>query len=307
MIQKILDKLEFVKKSMFLDKEMMLQEEEVRNRADYEKLMEEYSEYRRFDALINSVGYEAPDHHFVYKGYCAVCGRDTCMHYSGVPADKTNENGNTHFLREHFVCLECGCNARLRFMIQKMRKEYNRGMKVYAYERVTATYREIAKFIPKDDLIGSEYFGNQYVSGEYVDGVLHEDAANLSFGDDSFDLMLSMDVFEHTYYYENVYREVYRVLKPGGKLLLTIPMRPIYDETVERAKIVDGEIVHMMEPIYHGDPLQPQNGVLEFIQYGWDIIPFLKKIGFREVKMKTYYSINDAYLGCIPFYFELIK
>jgi SAM-dependent methyltransferase len=47
--------------------------------------------------------------------------------------------------------------------------------------------------------------------------------APLAFADNSFDTILLSDVLEHIYYPEQLWREMGRILKPGGKLLLNVP------------------------------------------------------------------------------------
>lgn len=180
-------------------------------------------------------------------------------------------------------------------------------MKVYMYEYKAPGYYAASKFIPQDDLIGSEYFGPSYKGGEYVDGIRHEDAAHLSFDDNSLDIMVSLDVFEHIYFYKQAFQEIFRVLKPGGQLLMTLPMQPGIDKKEDRAKIVNGETIFLKEPIYHGGNSETDFGVLEYTTFGWDIIPFIKSVGFSDVKLIAYYSINDGYLGLISYYFHLIK
>ncbi|ADC66505.1 Methyltransferase type 11 [Ferroglobus placidus DSM 10642] len=54
---------------------------------------------------------------------------------------------------------------------------------------------------------------------------LKADARNLSLKDESFDLIISTEVIEHFIEGEQFIRECYRVLKPGGILLLTTPNR----------------------------------------------------------------------------------
>lgn len=50
-----------------------------------------------------------------------------------------------------------------------------------------------------------------------------ENALELSFPDDSFDLLISVDVIEHVGRPERMMEEVGRVLKPGGLALITFP------------------------------------------------------------------------------------
>ena len=45
----------------------------------------------------------------------------------------------------------------------------------------------------------------------------------LPFKDNSFDFILALDVFLHIYDTELIFNEITRVLKPGGKILITLP------------------------------------------------------------------------------------
>jgi ubiquinone/menaquinone biosynthesis C-methylase UbiE len=52
---------------------------------------------------------------------------------------------------------------------------------------------------------------------------LQGDAQNLPFADDSFDLVISCETIEHLPDASKALREMFRVSRPGGKLLLTTP------------------------------------------------------------------------------------
>ena len=54
------------------------------------------------------------------------------------------------------------------------------------------------------------------------------DGGNIPFADNHFDSAFSSEVFEHVFNLDEVLRELQRVLKPGGHLLITVPF--VWDE-----------------------------------------------------------------------------
>lgn len=56
-----------------------------------------------------------------------------------------------------------------------------------------------------------------------LDEIVISDLADLAFESGSFDAILSLWVFEHIQHPEKVFSELYRVLKPGGILLFSVP------------------------------------------------------------------------------------
>jgi len=99
------------------------------------------------------------------------------------------------------------------------------------------------------------------------DGAVCEDITALSFRENTFDLIVSSEVFEHVPKLEKALSETARVLRPGGAHLFTVPPRT---RTRKRAEIIQGQTRHIEPPEYHRDPLSP-NGILAF----WDIGPDL--------------------------------
>jgi len=128
----------------------------------------------------------------------------------------------------------------------------------------------------------SEYFADAE-PGSYRRGVRCEDVQRLTYADASFDLVTHTEVLEHVPDDARAFAELHRVLRPGGTMLFTVPLYGGYP-TVERARLRDGEIEHLMEPAYHIDPLRGA-GILAFRDYGLDIVERLRAAGFIEASV----------------------
>lgn len=129
----------------------------------------------------------------------------------------------------------------------------------------------------------SEYLDG-VAPGSERDGVRCEDVQRLSFADGSFDLCTSTEVFEHVPDDLAGLRELHRVLRPGGRLLFTVPMSDAAT-TQERARMVDGRIEHILPPAYHGDRLNGPESVLVYRDYGLDLVDRVRAAGFAEARL----------------------
>jgi SAM-dependent methyltransferase len=100
------------------------------------------------------------------------------------------------------------------------------------------------------------------------DGSLMEDVTRLTLPDASLDLIISSDVLEHVPNVEAAFQESFRVLRPGGAHVFTVPPE---QATLRRAVIENGLVRHLVTPPeYHSDPLDPQ-GILAFWHFGPDL------------------------------------
>jgi SAM-dependent methyltransferase len=84
---------------------------------------------------------------------------------------------------------------------------------------------------------------------------LSENLEFLSFPDESFDLFITKDVFEHVFNPDIASREIMRVLKKGGAHVFTAPKHKALKTSSPRAMLVSGEIVYLKEESYHGNPV----------------------------------------------------
>lgn len=268
---------------------------------------------QEYQAHINEVFHERYDvenciaknnHKKAFKivGYCLICTKASLFR-----ADWTYSNGVVPNYREKLICEHCMLNNRQRFLMHYSEKTLHDTSKVYLYEQVTPFYSSFVQRNNKVDIIGSEYLGIDISSGETINNIRHEDALQLSFNNDSFDLILSNDVYEHVPDINKAIQEVYRVLKPKGKLLFSIPFFSMEKSTSRRALIKDGEIVHLKDPQYHGNPVD-EKGSLVFYDFGWDLFDLFTEAGFESISMINYYDIFYGHIGDgNQFIFEAIK
>ncbi|HEY5777083.1 MAG TPA: class I SAM-dependent methyltransferase [Xanthomonadales bacterium] len=169
--------------------------------------------------------------------------------------------------------------------------------RIYLTEALSPIYQNLSRRFPL--LSGSEYFPDQ-ASGEMVQTharpVRNEDVTKLSFAEASMDIVLCFDVLEHVPDYRSALREFYRVLDKGGQLVVSVPFS-FKQETNVRARIdSQGNIEHLVEPSYHGDPLSDQ-GVLSYYDFGMELLDDMRLAGFQECFLLCYCSRGFAYLN----------
>ena len=116
--------------------------------------------------------------------------------------------------------------------------------------------------------------------GALRDGIRSEDVQHLTCASASFDLVTHTEVLEHVADDASAFSELCRVLRPGGRMLFTVPLHG--ECTIERACVCDGRIEHLLPPAYHHDPLRGGAGILAFRDYGRDIIQRVLAAGFDD-------------------------
>ena len=129
----------------------------------------------------------------------------------------------------------------------------------------------------------SEYFADA-APGDYRGSVRCEDVQRLTYADASFDLLTHSEVLEHVPDDARALRELWRVLRPGGLMLFTVPLHG-GERTVQRARLHASAIEHLLAPVYHDDPLRADTGILAFRDYGRDILDRLRDAGFAEARL----------------------
>jgi SAM-dependent methyltransferase len=102
----------------------------------------------------------------------------------------------------------------------------------------------------------SEYFEGVEPGSMHGD-IRCEDVQRLTYPAESFDLVTHTEVLEHVPHDGRAFRELLRILRPGGRTIFTVPMHG-GEKTIERARLENGHIEHLHEAVYHTDPLRPE-------------------------------------------------
>ncbi len=122
-------------------------------------------------------------------------------------------------------------------------------------------------------------------AGEVRDGVRCEDVQALTYADASFDLVTHTEVLEHVADDARAFAEQFRVLRPDGRLLFSVPLH--LGATLERARLRAGVVEHLEAPSYHGDPFRAGAQILAFRDYGDDIAARVRAAGFVDVEVRA--------------------
>ena len=182
-------------------------------------------------------------------------------------------------------CMRCGASAIhlsilavLKTMVPSLKEKH-----IYELSSRGPLFEYVKRESKK--LTYSEHIDN-VPYGKFLNGVQCQNIEQLTYNDENFDICTSTEVFEHVACDQTGFREIYRVLKPGGVFIFTVPLTKC-NETVERAVLENGMIRHILPPEYHGDRLRGQNKVLVFRDYGLDITERLQSSGFKRTEIVT--------------------
>jgi SAM-dependent methyltransferase len=204
-----------------------------------------------------------------------------CNCFGPFKIDYQSSDGNLPNWRETLVCQHCFLNNRQR-AVARLAAQFVKKFSfqtIYCMEQVTPFFKVIEKQNIQLKVFGSEYLNPEFSPGHILDGIRHEDINNLSFDVNSIDLILSNDCFEHVPSLATSLKECNRVLTSNGLIIATIPFHSQTYQSIDRASLRNGKVVHFLDPIYHGNPVSGE-GSLVYCDFGWDIFELFKSCGF---------------------------
>lgn len=213
-----------------------------------------------------------------YPGYCNVCGR----HVMFLCFDAGDA-------REQLLCPMCRSNSRKRHVVQRLLLELGGGHKSLRALSSDGLSRDVYSAEARDPIWRYLRHDSRFRSSEYLENVARgakvhgtvtcQDLEHLTYADNSLDVVITEDVFEHIRYPLRGWSEVLRVLRSGGVHIFTVPIR--FDRlTLERvAPREEGPDVLLTEPEYHGDRLRGR--IVAYRTFGYDMFEELNRLGFH--------------------------
>ncbi len=259
--------------------------------------------YRKIQKIEEGL-FSADKKEFTVKGYSYPAQAEVKFAVDYLYSDGVHINW-----RERVTCPITKLNNRLRASVHFIDFELDPGKdsRIYIAEQLTPLYSYLKQKYP--NLVGSEFLGADAQPGNVNDnGIRHEDATRLSFKDEEMDYYLSFECFEHIPDFKKAFSEGYRILKKGGMMFWTVPFACLSHENIIRAIVSeDGVTTHHLEPEYHGDPVNPDKGILCYTHFGWEMFGQLNEIGFKDAYAITYWSDSLGYYSAGQFLFCAIK
>ncbi len=216
---------------------------------------------------------------FEHRGHCPTCDRQVTFRAAHA------------WFRDHLLCDACGSIPRERALMRTIMEYYPNWRELSIHETSPVFRGASARLREQCPQYSSSYYYPDLPPGQVhaVSGSRCENLEQLTFPDASFDLFISQDVMEHILDPEAAFREIARVLKPGGAHIFTVPLinktRP---SEVWASRDGDGRIIHHHQPEYHGDPTT-ERGSLVTMHWGYDLATFIT----TEASMPTLIVATD--------------
>jgi SAM-dependent methyltransferase len=195
--------------------------------------------------------------------FCYVCGHNDGFKFIKVLNDDlTNEwtlnkkLKRAFDIRESMVCMNCGTALRsniharaicaivapgARYLEEAVNLNKVRRLKIAEINACGNIHKTLNKL---PHLVYSEYKPKDKK-------VNHEDLHNLSYRTSSLDIVLTSETMEHIPNWQKAKKEIFRVLKPGGKHIFTAPVI-LTRKTRVRSLEKDGKEIKLLPDSFHG-------------------------------------------------------
>ena len=211
-------------------------------------------------------------------GFCNICGKITLFICT-----------NQITSRNNMFCIYCKSSSRNRLV--------SKAILAALYQSKLKSIKKIRKYDNQriilntgvNDVFYRVLYGHQnFLCSELIPDVENgleikknvfcQNLENLKFSDETFDLVISQDVLEHVRDFKKALHEIWRILKPYGYHIFTVPF--FFDKkTITRIQIDGDKDIQLLPPEYHGDSVRGK--IIAYRTFGIDLIEILEGIGFK--------------------------
>ena len=216
------------------------------------------------------------------KGVCPICEKMCTF------------SAENDWLRDNFLCSGCLSIPRERALMHVIKTTYPNYRELVIHES-SPSNRGVSPKLKSDcpNYSASQFF-DKTKRGEY-DSLTKwqcQDIENLTFDDASIDLFITQDVMEHIFDAESAFKEICRVLKPGGAHIFTVPLiNKGKKSEIWASRDASGKVDCHQEPEWHGNPISDK-GSLVTMHWGYDIAEFIAEVAKTPTEIITIDNID---------------
>ena len=216
------------------------------------------------------------------KGYCPCCDL------------KTSFISLNAWFRDNYQCIRCFSIPRERALMLTIQKYYPNWRTLSIHESSPNNSGASLKLQRQcKNYVASQYFPDKAI-GVCHDGYLNQDLENQTFANETFDLVITQDVFEHVFNPGQAFKEICRTLKPGGAHIFSVPIINRFGKSERWAqKDKAGNVLFMRIPEYHSNTLD-RCGSPVSMHWGFDIVDFIRTHTDMETVIEDLYDLEHG-------------
>jgi len=175
------------------------------------------------------------------------------------------------WFRDHLLCPLCLSIPRERALMYCIEQFYPQWRTLRIHESSPVGRGASVKLRDAPGYEATQYDPSLSPGERSPNGWVNQNLESQTFADESFDLVVTQDVFEHVFGIDAAFREIARTLRPGGAHVFTTPLvnktRP---SEARAARGADGAVRHISPPEYHGNPVDPAGSLVTW-HFGFDL------------------------------------
>lgn len=219
----------------------------------------------------------------IFKGHCPLCEQDVQF-----------EMKQPGFFRS-MRCSECDSGPRQRALWLALNGAFPKWRDRVIHEGSPGWDRVSQRLVRECKYYTASQYDPGFPSGHFVEKTslpcgkfFIQNLEEQTFDDESFDLVITQDVFEHVFDPFRAISEIARTLRPGGATLMTVPVVRKFAPSRRRARrLMSGVVQHLVPAEYHGNPMS-NDGSLVTVDWGYDIAAQFAKASGMYFVMQTF-------------------